>query len=423
MIKSVTNMKCKVFFLAVSLMFSGIIQAQNIVGSWSGKISYGANSIQIVFNFSENTKGEVVCTMDSPNQSVKGIPASVSYMSSDSISIQVPNYGIEYTGKLKEGVIRGIYSQAGFKTEIDLHYGLLEYKRPQNPKEPYPYMTEEVKFINDEIEAVLSGTITYPVGYDKRKKVPVILLITGSGPQNRDNEIYEHKSFLIIADYFARNGYATLRYDDRSVGKSTGKYQAETTKEVAKDAELALKFLRKSKQFSKIGALGHSEGANVVFMLGAKRLIDFAICMAGMGLKGDDCLYEQAVTIADNNGQKYQFTKEQFRTYLKETGIPWYNFFLDYDPAFDINKTVCPVFAMNGEKDMQVIATSNLEAIRKNLPKNKESRIKLYPGLNHLFQECNTGLPTEYLEIEQTISPLVLEDMVDWLRHLYLWKR
>ena len=293
------------------------------------------------------------------------------------------------------------------------------YNRPQNPLPPYPYTTEEIEFVNDEANATLYGTITYPVGYIQGKKVPVVVMVTGSGPQNRDSEIYEHKPFLIIADYLARNGYATLRYDDRCVGKSTGRFQAETTKEVAKDASLAVKYLRDTKEFSKIGVLGHSEGGNVAFMLGANKLIDFAITMAGVGVQGDECLYQQGIAIAKQSGQEYQLTKEQLREYLIGTMSPWYEFFLDYDPASDISKTTCPVLVMNGEKDLQVIASSNVEAIKGNLPKNKKSQVKIYPGLNHLFQECTTGLPTEYINIEQTISPIVLEDIAAWLKQLF----
>lgn len=296
---------------------------------------------------------------------------------------------------------------------------ILPHYRPQNPLPPYPYTTEEIEFVNDEANATLSGTITYPVGYIQGKKVPVVVMVTGSGPQNRDSEIYEHKPFLIIADYLARNGYATLRYDDRCVGKSTGRFQAETTKEVAKDAALAVKYLRDTKKFSKIGVLGHSEGGNVAFMLGANKLIDFAITMAGVGVQGDECLYQQGIAIAKQSGQEYQLTKEQLREYLIGTMSPWYEFFLDYDPASDISKTTCPVLVMNGEKDLQVIASSNVEAIKGNLPKNKKSQVKIYPGLNHLFQECTTGLPTEYINIEQTISPIVLEDIAAWLKQLF----
>lgn len=412
-------MKNKSLLVLLTLLFTFSVSAQNFIGSWNGKISFGGTSLHIVFNIAENTEGKTVCTMDSPDQSVKGIPASIEFASSDSISIRIPNIGIEYNGKFKNDMIYGIYSQAGVKLELNLKREQLVYKRPQNPEPPYLYTTEEIEFVNEDANATLSGTITYPVNYQKGKKVPVIVMVTGSGPQNRDSEIYEHKPFLVITDYLAKNGFATLRYDDRCVGKSSGRYQAETTKEVAKDAALAVKYLRDTKQFSKVGLLGHSEGGSVVFMLGAEKLIDFGISMAGVGVQGDECLYQQGVAIAKQSGQEYQLTKEQLREYLKSTMSPWYEFFLDYDPASDISKTTCPVFVINGEKDLQVIASTNVDALKNNLPKNKKSQVKIYPGLNHLFQECTTGLPTEYINIEQTISPIVLEDITSWLKQLF----
>lgn len=412
-------MKNKALSVLFALLLSITAFAQNFTGSWTGIISAGGSSLHIVFNISQDAEGNTVCTMDSPDQSVKGIPAQIVFESSDSISIRISNLGIEYNGKFNGDMICGVYSQLGLELDLDLKNEKIVYNRPQNPLPPYPYTTEEIEFVNDEANATLSGTITYPVGYIQGKKVPVVVMVTGSGPQNRDSEIYEHKPFLIIADYLARNGYATLRYDDRCVGKSTGRFQAETTKEVAKDAALAVKYLRDTKKFSKIGVLGHSEGGNVAFMLGADKLIDFAITMAGVGVQGDECLYQQGIAIAKQSGQEYQLTKEQLREYLIGTMSPWYEFFLDYDPASDISKTTCPVLVMNGEKDLQVIASSNVEAIKGNLPKNKKSQVKIYPGLNHLFQECTTGLPTEYINIEQTISPIVLEDIAAWLEQLF----
>lgn len=412
-------MKNKALSVLFALLLSITAFAQNFNGSWTGIISAGESSLHIVFNISQDAEGNTVCTMDSPDQSVKGIPAQIVFESSDSISIRISNLGIEYNGKFNGDMICGVYSQLGLELDLDLKNEQIVYYRPQNPLPPYPYTTEEIEFVNDEANATLYGTITYPVGYIQGKKVPVVVMVTGSGPQNRDSEIYEHKPFLIIADYLARNGYATLRYDDRCVGKSTGRFQAETTKEVAKDAALAVKYLRDTKKFSEIGVLGHSEGGNVAFMLGSDKLIDFAITMAGVGVQGDECLYQQGIAIAKQSGQEYQLTKEQLREYLIGTMSPWYEFFLDYDPASDISKTTCPVLVMNGEKDLQVIASSNVEAIKGNLPKNKKSQVKIYPGLNHLFQECTTGLPTEYINIEQTISPIVLEDIAAWLKQLF----
>lgn len=395
--------------------FSIAISAQNISGSWIGQIHEG---LHIVFNFLRDSNGKEICTMDSPDQSYKGIPASLLFISADSVSIYVPVGKISYKGKLSNEEIRGTFSQNGTDLNMNLKAGRLEYKRPQNPTKPYPYSTEEVTFINKGANVTLSGTITYPTGYKEGDKILIVLMVTGSGPQNRDSELYGHKLFLVIADFFARNGIATLRYDDRAVGKSTGKYQAPTTKEVADDAQSGLEFLRRMKQFSKVGILGHSEGANVAFMLGSKKLIDFAISMAAMGIKGDEGLYQQAKKVAEISGHEYPMSKEQLRKYLLNLQNSWFKYFLDYDPTFDIQNTVCPVFAINGDKDLQVISSANISAIEKNMPRNGKSQVKVYPGLNHLFQECITGLPSEYSNIEQTISPVVLKDMVDWIKGL-----
>ncbi len=401
--------------IAFILTFSTAISAQNISGSWAGQCDDGQH---IVFNFRKDLNGKDICTMDSPDQSYKGIWASLLFISADSVSIYVPYGKISYRGKLLDGEIKGTFWQNGTKFKMNLKAGTIEYKRPQNPTKPYPYPTKEVTFINQEANVTLSGTITYPVGYKKGDKIPVVLMVTGSGPQNRDSELYEHKLFLVIADFFARNGIATLRYDDRAVGKSTGEHQAPTTKAVADDAQSGLEFLRQMKQFSKVGVLGHSEGANVAFMLGSKKLIDFAISMAAMGIKGDEGLYAQAKKIVETSGKKYPMSKEKFKSTLLNLKGTWFKFFLNYDPAFDIQSTICPIFAINGDKDLQVISSINIPAIKNNMQKNEKSQVKVYPGLNHLFQKCIAGLPSEYSSIEQTISPLVLKDMANWIKGL-----
>lgn len=400
------------------LMWTSNMYAQNISGLWTGTLEVGANKLNINFNFLKDLDGKEICTMDSPDQSLKSLPANLLFISKDSVSVSLPNFGITYTGKLHEKIIKGKFSQMGMTFNLNLTEGIIEYKRPQNPELPYPYITEDVIFTNTQANLTLSGTITYPVNYKKGDKVPVLLMVSGSGGQNRDSEIYEHKFFLVIADYFARNGIATLRYDDRGVGKSICQYQAMNTSIVADDARYGIKFLRKREEFSKVGLLGHSEGASVAYMLGAKNLLDFMISMAAPGVKGDECLYEQAKTIAESAGQKYPFTKEQFTAMILAQQNPWLNYFIGYDPTVDIRNTTCPVFAINGDKDVQIIPSLNIAAIEKNLPSNKQTVVKIYPRLNHLFQECETGLPTEYSKIEQTISPVVLRDMVDWINAL-----
>lgn len=393
-------------------------QAQQLSGTWSGQLDAGAVKLNLVFHFEKDANGQNVCKMDSPDQSMKGIPAAVQHLSADSVSLSIPAAGISYTARLHESVLKGTFSQMGHDFPLLLKHEDIHYDRPQNPAKPYPYPTEEVTFDNAGAEAQLAGTLTYPTNYRKGEKIPVVLMVTGSGPQNRDEEIFGHKPFLIIADYLARHGIASLRYDDRKVGQSTGKDFTHTTREVADDAQKGIEFLRKKGIFSKVGLLGHSEGGCVAFMLGSQQLLDFVVSLAGCGAKGSEVTYSQTKLMSELAGQPFPYTCEQFTQIVRKQNNPWLNYFLDYDPMKDIQQTPCPVFALNGDKDVQVIASLNLTNIEKYLPKHPKSRTKLYPGLNHLFQPCTTGLQTEYAQITTTLSPEVLKDIADWINGL-----
>ena len=409
----------KTIMILSVLLLATSVKAQNLSGSWIGILNAGPSKLHLVFNLEKDADGRETCLMDSPDQAAKGIPTTILYISSDSLSLDVPAIRARFHGKLSEdSVINGVFEQMGMKFNLDLKQGGMHYNRPQEPVAPYPYSTEEVTFINSKANVTLAGTLTFPSNYQKGKKVPVVLLVTGSGAQNRDEELFGHKPFLVIADFLARNGIASLRYDDRAVGNSTGNAPTKNTQEVAEDAEAGIKFLRSRKEFSKVGLLGHSEGGSVAFMLGADRLLDFAISMAGCGVKGDESLYAQAKRITELSGQPYPLTKDQYVQMALSKPNPWLEYFFNYDPIEDIRNTQCPVFALNGDKDCQVIASVNLTSIEENLPQNRRSKVKLYPGLNHLFQECISGLPQEYSFIEQTISPDVLQDIVDWINAL-----
>ena len=246
-----------------------------------------------------------------------------------------------------------------------------------------------------------------------------MLMVTGSGLENRDEEVFDHKPFLVIADYLARNGIATLRYDDRSFGESKGgDVKNATTKDFARDAEAGIAYLKSTKKFGKVGVLGHSEGGSIAFMLGAKDKVDFIISMAGIGVKGDTVLTAQTNKAMELAGQTKRLTTLQYRVNTMFQKSPWLNYFIDYDPAADIAATKCPVMAINGDKDIQVISSLDLPRIKKNLHENKYNFIREYPSLNHLFQHCTTGTPSEYRSIEETISPEVLSDMAKWINSL-----
>lgn len=228
----------------------------------------------------------------------------------------------------------------------------------------------------------------------------------------------EHKPFLVIADYFARNGIATLRYDDRATAASVGgDVLNATTEDFMRDAAAGMDYLRNTRKFSKIGCIGHSEGASIAFMLAARGNADFIVSMAGIGVKGDSALTAQYNRILQLSGMDGNFTVADYREMVaSQMDIKWMTWFIDYDPTGDIAATRCPVFALNGSNDCQVTSELNLKSIEQTLPRSGKNLVKEYPSLNHLFQHCTTGLPDEYVKIEETISPDVLADMAEWIK-------
>ncbi len=405
--------------IAVMTSQAQVNSTTTLEGSWSGKLKVGAMSLTLVLHL-EQADGYVKASLDSPDQGAKGISAYKEYLSDDSVAVKVESIGATYRAKLKDGKLDGTFSQMGMKIPLVLTKGVPEVKRPQEPKQPYPYDTKEVTFKNEADGATLSGTLTWPVGYDKnlKKKKPVVLLfVSGSGQQNRDEELMNHKPFLVIADYLARNGIATLRYDDRATGKSVGgDVKNATSEDFARDAAAGIEFLRSKKTFSKVGILGHSEGGTIAFMLGGQQKVDFIVSLAGPTVKGDTLLAAQSNRILSLSGMPANMTVEKYRQTATSVKIPWLDWFNDYDPSDNIRKTRCPVFALNGDRDCQVISSLCLPALKVLLPSSKKHLIKEYPELNHLFQHCTTGLPDEYGQIEETISPEVLSDIAGWIK-------
>ena len=391
----------------------GAVSAQNISGTWSGELNAGLQKIPLVLNLTADGK----CTLDSPQQGAKGIPANVDILSADSLKVSVSSLNASYAAHLENGELKGLFTQNGFKLPLNLKPGeLAKVNRPQTPQPPYPYETEEVTFTNDKAGATLAGTLTIPA--DAKC---VLLMVTGSGAQNRDEEVFEHKPFAVIADRLARAGIATLRYDDRATGKSIGGMDANaTTKDFAEDAVAGIEWLRTSKRFKKVGILGHSEGGSIAFMLGAQKKVDFIVSLAGPGVKGDTLLAAQNNRILSLNGQPATVTVEKYRQTIASLHNPWIQWFIDHDPSDDIRQTHCPVFALNGDRDCQVISSLNLPAIKRLLPASEKNLIKEYPSLNHLFQHSTTGLPTEYGTIEETFSEEAINDIIAWVKHLYL---
>jgi len=436
-----------------SLITISFAVAQSLDGSWKGKLNVGGMELNLVLNFAHDADGKPTCTLDSPDQGAKGIPAEVVSEDPQKLKITVNAIGMAYEGALTDGELRGTFTQGGVSLPLNLKPGTVQINRPQAPKAPYPYKTEEVTISNSAANITLSGTLTYPVGYEKMKKkdVPVVVMVSGSGSQDHDEAIFGHKPFLVLTDYLARNGVASLRYDDRGVGRSTGDASQITTQTNMTDAEAALNFVKQTGKFGSSGLLGHSEGGIISFMLGAKGAPDFIVTLASPGVRGDSLLIEQTRTmllysgmtpkqcnnycsglrrlfdgiIAGKDAQAVldmaadveplmgmKLTKDVVDAYYS----PWVRSYLCYDPTDDIRNTRCPVLAINGTSDTQVAAKTNLGAIRKLLPDNKKSVTKEYTGLNHLFQHSLIGMPTEYGKIEETISPDVLKDIAEWIK-------
>ncbi len=404
-------------FTALALSAAGLF-AQGISGVWNGELNLGTTKLAIVFHFEDGK-----CTMDSPDQGAFDIPADVEFISADSVSVSQKDMDAKYHGRLSDGKIKGRFSQRGLSLPLDLVPGNRVLSRPQTPAGPFPYKTEEVTFTNG--EATLSGTLTFPEGWNGRKKVPVAIMVSGSGLQNRNEELFGHKPFLVIADYLARRGIATLRYDDRGAGASKGDAANATTEDFMEDAIAGLNMLKDTRKFNKIGVIGHSEGGEIAFMLASRKQVDFLVSLAGPGVQGDSILLLQNINALRKAGYPMSPTKEQIRESIKAQKNPWLDFFIDYDPVVDIREIRVPALILNGEKDTQVEAAVNVPTIEKNLPRgrkgnyvSKKTKVKVYPDLNHLFQHCSTGQAEEYKLIEETISEEVLSDIAAWIRKL-----
>lgn len=426
----------------------------DIDGAWMGTLDV-STKLRIVFHF-VNTSGGLTATLDSPDQGAKGLPVATVTRDGSSIKLAMPNLGATFDGKLAadHSTIEGTFHQGGNSLPLVLKpsKGEFERPRPQNPVRPYPYRDEDVIYKNESAGINLGATLTIPQGQGPFRAV---VLITGSGQQDRDESLLGHKPFLVLADYLTRQGIAVLRVDDRGIGKSGGNFAASTTRDFSTDVEAGISYLKTRTEINplKIGLIGHSEGGIIAPMVAARNpSVAFIVMMAGTGVPGDQILPAQLAEISEAGGMSHEEAMKQAQNerevltlveqgasadvlekkmmeidskmpqaqrtaQLKALGSPWFRFFLTYDPAVDLRKVKCPVLAINGEKDRQVPPDLNLPAIRKALASggNQHFEVEQLPGLNHLFQTAKTGSPTEYSEIDETISPVALKLMSSWV--------
>ena len=403
------------FFLILMLTASVQVGAQSLDGTWKGVLSVGPQKLTLILHVSETERSAKLDVME---QGAKGLPLAVNVMENDSLNVAMTQIGLHYAGRLRNGVIEGTFSQNGFTTQLIFNKGEVVLKRPQEPKPPFPYRVEEVKFDHKEANVTLAGTLTFPEGYKEGQKVPVVLMVTGSGPQNRDEELMGHKPFLVLADRLARHGIASLRYDDRGTGLSTGDFSSVTTAALATDALAGIKYLRGLKKFSCVGILGHSEGGSIAYMLGAGGNADFIVSLAGPACKVDTLMMLQLNKLSRLQGAKGDVAHNVAETrqlLLSQDSGPWMKAFLNMDFSQFLKSVKCPVMALGGSNDLNVPAEFNMKVLKSKLPSNSKDFIKIYPGLNHLFQHSSTGNPLDYVNIEETMSEEVMNDVCTWI--------
>ncbi len=460
------------FILTVSAQqLNNLLQEITVIeGIWEGKLQVPGTELRIVYCITTTPEGKLIASMDSPDQGVTGIPVDKVIFKDRSLRLEIKLISGFFEGKMSEdfSLIEGSWQQSGVSFPLVLHRieKPIEIKRPQEPEKPYPYHEKEVKYNNEQAQITLAGTLTFP---DAEGPFPAVILISGSGPQDRNETVAGHRPFLVLADYLTRQGIAVLRFDDRGVGQSTGDFSQATSEDFASDVLAGIAYLKTRKEINsqQIGLLGHSEGGLIAPLVAVQSSdVAFIILMAGPGLIGEDILYLQSVLISramgiseekiirnqHYNEKIYTLIKEEenaeilrkelyriftdyfdelseeekerignseayFNAQLQSLLSPWFKYFLTYDPKQTLSKVKCPVLAINGGKDLQVPPVENLNAIEEALVAggNQDFLIKELERLNHLFQTAETGSPEEYATIEETISPEVLKLISDWI--------
>ncbi|MFK8006819.1 MAG: alpha/beta hydrolase family protein [Saprospiraceae bacterium] len=455
-----------VFLLAIS----NLINAQNVLGDWNGALEVQGMQLRLVFHIMEDGEN-LKATMDSPDQGANGIPVDKVMLDGKELTIEMPKMGIKYTSTVNEDgtEIDGTFNQGPMSLPLKMtrkKVAKKELVRPQEPKK-FDYQQEEVKFENSKGGHHLAGTLTIPKSGDFET---VVVLITGSGPQDRNEELLGHKPFLVLSDHFTKQGIAVLRYDDRGVAKSTGTFKGSTSRDFADDASAAVSFLKKRKDMAgkKIGLCGHSEGGMIAPIVASENSnVDFIVLLAGPGIKIPELMKLQTDKISEAEGVDENMRKlnaviienafgflhknkgmerEDLRKGLTQIlsdgfeSLPkaetegedknkfmegelemmlddWFLYFMQFDPADYLSKVKCPVLAVNGELDLQVTSKENLEGIKSSLKKagNKNVTIKEFKGLNHLFQETKTGAPSEYAKLEETFNEEAMKYVSDWI--------
>jgi uncharacterized protein len=439
---------------------------KDAAGVWLGTIKVPGVELRIGLVIQRNPDGSLAGTLNSIDQGAMNIPMDGIVLRGDSLLCHIKAIQGGYEGRIAENgqAIDGKWKQGGGAVPLMLDRvdRLPAFNRPQNPIEPYPYKAEEVRYENKAAGVTLAGTLTLP---EAKGPFPAVILLTGSGPQNRDEELFQHKPFLVLSDYLTRRGIAVLRADDRGNGGSTGDFSKSTTGDFADDALSGVEYLKTRGEIDPrcIGLIGHSEGGMIAPITAVKsRDVAFIVMLAGPGLPFGDIVIAQILQMLEKRGtpkenlpsvedwynqmyaavakptdnavaekelrdlygkmddstrQKINWPPERFEGSYRDMLNPWWRYAMAYSPKATLMKVKCPVLALNGEKDTQVPARENLKAIEEALKagKNKHYIVKEMPGLNHMFQTAQTGDESEYVKIEETMSPAAMQTMGDWI--------
>ncbi len=439
-----------------------------IVGDWSGVLDVGMAKVTLVLHIQQNPDGALSATIDILEQKINGTLIDLPAFDDGSLRFEIKTALAKFEGLLmkNESEISGQWTQAGQSFPLVFERGMKLVKapnRPQEPKLPFPYTEEHISYNNPEAGVTLSGTLTLPTA---KGPFPVVLLIAGSGRIDRDETVFGHKPFLVLADYLTRQGIAVLRFDKRGCGKSTGNYDKATTQDFSDDVLAGIAYIKSRKEVNsnQIGLIGHSEGGIIAPKVVAKSQdVAFVVLMAGTGVTGEEILYEQSALIQRavgetedtiNQSRKFQeqmfaivkrepdpeiaaeqlqeisknyiatlqetqekITLEHLKSLAARVNTDWFRYFLTFDPRTTLKQLRVPVLVLNGELDLQVSSKQNLPVISKALEEsgNKDFTIIELPKLNHFFQTCETGSIAEYAKIEETISPSVLNLIAEWV--------
>ena len=440
-----------------------------IEGKWLGTIEVSGMKLRFLLKVEKAADG-YTAKFDSIDQGQNDLAIDSITLSGNTVTFSAPQFGMSYEGTVNEknDEIQGVFKRSSGATLFVLKRTgeIAMAERSQDPKKPYPYEEEEVSYKNTTDNVKLTGTLTTPNGTGK---YPAVILISGSGSQNRDSFIGGHRPFLVLADHLTRKGIAVLRVDDRGMGGSDLGSPSVTSENFMLDVLAGFDFLkgRPTIDSKKIGLIGHSEGGMIAPMAAARsKDIAFIVMLAGLGQRGEDIIYTQTGLIAGASGvdaetikrsvtlsrrinaivksesnenrieqlinddlkaQAADMSEDQRKAFAPEAAgvraampmykLQWYRYFIMFDPVPVLKKVKVPVLALNGELDLQVASKENLGLIAAGLKagRNKDFTVKAFPKLNHLFQTSNTGLPSEYMTLDETFSPDVLNTISTWI--------